>query len=106
MLKSEVGCKNQDYKSDYDPIPFDPLNNFNFEKFIPSFGSEILDALYRETPIIESTFEDFLKLPTIEGYKKNPESKIDEIKTEIQSKLIICSLRKQILKQDHKMSKI
>ena len=58
------------------------MNSFNFEKFIPSFGSEILDELYKETPIIETSFEDFLKLPTIEGYKKNAESKIEEIKTE------------------------
>ena len=47
------------------------MNSFNFEKFIPSFGSEILDELYRETPIIETSFEDFLKLRLNQGAEED-----------------------------------
>lgn len=57
-------------------------SNFNFDKFIPTFGSEILDELYKETPIVSTSFEDFLKLPVNEGYKPREESKTEEIKTE------------------------
>jgi hypothetical protein len=51
------------------------MNNYSFDKFIPSFGSEILDVLYKETPIIQGDLDAFLKLPLNEGYKKNQEAK-------------------------------
>lgn len=56
--------------------------NFSFEKFTPSFGSEILDALYKETPIIENTFVDFLRLPTKDNYKPSNITNFEKCKTE------------------------
>ena len=55
----------------------------NLEKCIQSYGPEILDALYSESTIIESTFDDFLKLSVNDNYKPSKESKINEIKTEL-----------------------
>lgn len=56
--------------------------NINLDKLLPSFGSEILDALYSECQISERSFDDFLKLPVNENYKPSEESKLFEIKTE------------------------
>ena len=54
----------------------------NLEKFTTSFGSEILDQLYKETPIVNATMDDFFKLPVNEGYKSSAEANINEMKTE------------------------
>jgi hypothetical protein len=54
----------------------------SIDKLLPSFGSEILDALYSECQISEGTLDDFLKLPVNENYKPSEESKLFEIKTE------------------------
>lgn len=56
--------------------------NINLEKLIPSFGSEILDALYSESTIVEASFDDFLNLPVKEGYEPNKDSKIELAQTE------------------------
>jgi len=47
------------------------MNTFKIEKFTPSFGSEILDELYKETPILQGDLNDFLNLPLNENYKKS-----------------------------------
>jgi hypothetical protein len=54
----------------------------NIDKLLPSFGSEILDALYSECQISEGTLDDFLKLPVNENYKPSEENKLFEAKTE------------------------
>ena len=41
-----------------------------------SEDSDILERLQKETPIILTTFDDFLNLPVNENYKKNLEKKI------------------------------
>ena len=56
----------------------------DLEKFT-SESNDILERLFRETPIDIKTFDDFLKLPVNEDYKKNQEKKeigIEESKNE------------------------
>lgn len=56
----------------------------DLEKFT-SESNDILERLFRETPIIIKTFDDFLKLPVNEEYKKNQENKkigVEESKNE------------------------
>ena len=48
----------------------------NLDKLLPSFGSEILDALYSDCKIVEGSYDDFLKLPTNENYKPSEELKV------------------------------
>ena len=57
-------------------------SKYSLEKFLPTFGSEILDELYKETAIIDSTFDDFLNLPVREDYKPSEKTNIEESKTE------------------------
>ena len=40
-----------------------------------SEDSDIIERLYKETPIQTASFEDFLKLPANEEYKRNQEKK-------------------------------
>ena len=56
----------------------------DLEKFT-SESNDILERLFRETPITIKTFEDFLKLPVNEEYNKNQENKqigVEENKNE------------------------
>ena len=56
----------------------------DLEKFT-SESNDILERLFRETPITIKTFDDFLKLPVNEEYKKNQENKqigVEENKNE------------------------
>ena len=56
----------------------------DLEKFT-SESNDILERLFRETPITIKTFDDFLKLPVNEEYKKNQENKkigVEESKNE------------------------
>ena len=46
----------------------------DLSRFI-SEDSDILEKLNEETPIKNVSFEDFLKLPVNENYKKNQENK-------------------------------
>ena len=57
-------------------------SKYTLEKFLPTFGSEILDELYKETAIVESTFDDFLNLPVRKDYKPSEKTNIEEAKTE------------------------
>lgn len=57
-------------------------SNFNLDKFLPSFGSEVLDAMYQETTIIDRTFDDFLNLPVRDDYKQTTKIDFEEVKTE------------------------
>ena len=46
---------------------------------------DIIERLYKETPIQTASFDDFLKLPVNEAYKKNQENKtigVEESKEE------------------------
>jgi len=47
----------------------------DLSRFI-SEDSDILERLQKETPIILTSFDDFLNLPVNENYKKNLEKKI------------------------------
>ena len=42
----------------------------DLEKFT-SESNDILERLFRETPIVIKTFDDFFKLPVNEKYKKS-----------------------------------
>ena len=56
----------------------------DLSRFI-SEDSDIIERLNKETPIQTASFEDFLKLPVNEEYKKNQESKkigVEEFKEE------------------------
>jgi len=56
----------------------------DLSRFI-SEDSDILERLNKETPIKNVSFEEFLKLPVNENYKKNQENKkigVEETKDE------------------------
>jgi len=56
----------------------------DLSRFI-SEDSDILERLNKETPIINVSFEEFLKLPVNENYLKNQENKkigVEETKDE------------------------
>jgi len=48
-----------------------------------SEDSHIIERLYKETPIQIASFDDFLKLPVNEEYKKNQERKKIGVEEEI-----------------------
>jgi len=56
----------------------------DLSRFI-SEDSDIIERLYKETPIQTASFDDFFKLPVNEEYKKNQERKkigVEESKEE------------------------
>ena len=58
--------------------------DINLDKFNYSSSPNILNEMYKETPINEIlTMEDFLKLPVNESYKKNKESKNEALDSNI-----------------------
>ena len=69
------------------------MNTFKIEKFTPSFGSEILDELYKETPILQGDLNDFLNLPLNESYKKN--ESVKEITIEKNEPIIMLGVEEE-----------
>ena len=69
------------------------MNTFKIEKFTPSFGSEILDELYKETPICQGDLNDFLNLPLNENYKKD--ESVKEISIEKDEPIITLGIEEE-----------
>lgn len=82
----------------------------SLEQFLPTAtDSNILDALYKETPIVaELGLEDFLKLPVNEFYKQNAlEHSASRFAINEQNKSIISSaVAKAKLSNNDKSEKI
>ena len=54
----------------------------DLEKFLPTSATvpNLLDELYKEVPIFaENTYEDFINLPVIAGYKSNAIKEVEKI---------------------------